>query len=133
MKEGGITRFELDPENPPEMSREDKARLAAMTDDEIHAAALSDPDAQPLTEAQLSRMHRSIAPKTVREKLNLTQQEFANTFHLSLSSIRNWEEGRSVPDQAARILLKVIRHNPEAVKEALDAPAHPKGRSARLV
>ena len=114
-------RYELDPDNPPEMSREDMARLDAMTEEEIHAAALSDPDAQPLTEEQLSRMRRSVDPRTVREKLDLTQQEFASTFHLSLTAIRNWEEGRSLPDQAARVLLKVIGYNPEAVKEALES------------
>ncbi len=121
MKEGGITRFELDADNPPEMSREGMDRLDSMTEEEVHAAALSDPDAQPLTEEQLARMHRSIDPRTVREKLRLTQQEFASTFHLSLSAIKNWEEGRSLPDQATRILLKVIGHNPQAVKEALDS------------
>ena len=121
MREDGITRFELDPDNPPEMSREDMLRLDAMTEEEIHAAALSDPDAQPLTEEQLIRMNPSIDPKNVRERLRLTQQEFANTFHLSLSAIKNWEEGRSLPDQAACILLRVIGHNPQAVKEALES------------
>lgn len=121
MKEGGITSFELDPENPPEMSQEDRARLESMTEEEIHAAALSDPDAQPLTEEQLARMHGSIDPRAVRERLNLTRQEFAETFHLSLRAIENWEQGRSLPDRAARILLKVIGHNPQAVKEALES------------
>ena len=30
-----------------------------------------------------------------------------------------WEQGRFVPDRAARTLLKVIARNPEAVKETL--------------
>lgn len=121
MKEGGITSFELDPENPPELSAGKRARLDAMTDEQVHAAALSDPDAQPLTAEQLAGMHRSIDPRAVRERLQLTQQQFAETFHLSLRMIESWEEGRSLPDQAARILLKVIGHNPQAVKEALDS------------
>jgi putative transcriptional regulator len=45
--------------------------------------------------------------------------QFAATFGLSLSVVRDWEQGRFVPDQAARTLLKVIARNPEAVKEAL--------------
>lgn len=121
MKEGSITKFELDPHNLPRMGQEELAQLDTMTEEEIYAAALSDPDAQPLTEEQLSQMRRSVDTVTIREKLNLTQQEFASTFHLSLNAIRNWEAGRSLPDQAARILLKVIGHNPEAVKEALEA------------
>lgn len=36
----------------------DYERLAALTDEEVTAAALADPDAQPLTDEQLRRMRR---------------------------------------------------------------------------
>jgi putative transcriptional regulator len=49
----------------------------------------------------------------------MQNKAFAETFHLSLSAVRDWEQGCFVPDRAARTLLKVIAHNPEAVKEAL--------------
>jgi len=42
----------------PSVDKTDWARLKAMTEEEVMAAALSDPDAQPLTEEQLSRMKR---------------------------------------------------------------------------
>jgi len=119
MSDGTITRFELDPANPPRLSDEERVRLDAMTEAEMHAAALADPDNPPLTEAELQRLERVPNLKAVREKLGLTQKEFAVTFQLSLSAVRDWEQGRFVPDQAARTLLKVIAHNPEAVKEAL--------------
>ncbi len=121
MKEDGITRFELDPDDPPEMTRTDRARLDALSDEDIHSAALSDPDAQPLTEGQLRRMRQAVDVKAVRENLALSQREFSDMFHLPLNAVKNWETGRSLPDQVARILLKVILHNPEAVKEALEA------------
>ena len=119
MSDGTIMRFELDPDNSPRLSDEERARLDAMTEEEMHAAALADPDNPPLTDEELQRLERVPNPKAIRAKLGLTQKEFAETFQLSLSAVRDWEQGRLVPDRAARTLLKVIAHNPEAVKEAL--------------
>ena len=119
MSDGKITRFEPDSAHPPTMSAAELARLDVMTDEEIEAAARSDPDAQPLTEAELQQFERVPNLKAIRQRLGLTQKEFAETFHLSLSAVRDWEQGRFVPDRAARTLLKVIAHNPDAVKAAL--------------
>ncbi|HEX8164968.1 MAG TPA: hypothetical protein VF601_04175 [Beijerinckiaceae bacterium] len=49
-------RYRLDPNNPPKMSAEELARLDAMTDEEITAAAESDPDNPPLTEEELTKI-----------------------------------------------------------------------------
>lgn len=46
--------------------------------------------------------------RVIRKKLRLTQQQFAATFHLSLAAMRDWEQTRYQPDQAARTLLRVI-------------------------
>lgn len=119
MSNGNTRRFEADPVYPPTMSAAELVRLDAMTDEEIEEAARSDPDAQPLTDTELQQFERVPNLKVIREKLGLTQQEFAETFHLSLSTVRDWEQGRFLPDRAARALLKVIAHNPDAVKEAL--------------
>jgi hypothetical protein len=64
-KEKVITRFALDPDNPPEMNRTDRARLDALSDKDIHSAALSDPEAQPLTEGQLRGMRQAVDVKAV--------------------------------------------------------------------
>ena len=90
-----------------------------MTDADAEAAALADPDAQPLTEEQLAQFERVPNIKAIRENLRLSQKQFAETFGLSLSVVRDWEQGRFFPDRAARTLLKVIAHNPKAVQEAL--------------
>ena len=100
-----------------------------MTDADVEAAALADPDAQPLTEEQLAQFERVPNIKAIREKLHLSQKQFAETFGLSLSVVRDWEQGRFFPDRAARTLLKVIAHNPQAVQEAL---AHPNERGSRV-
>ena len=103
----------------PETSRHDWSRFDAMTEAERHAAALSDPDAQPLTEEDLKRMKRTQQVKTMRRAFGLSQEEFAAQFHIPLGTLRDWEQGRKEPDAAARAYLVVIGRNPEAVREAL--------------
>lgn len=116
MKKGSITRYKLDPKNPP---KGDWSAFDAMTDDERHAAALSDPDCPPLTEAQLSQFRRFANVRAVRHRLRLTQEEFAERFGLPLGTIRDWEQGAHKPDKAAQVLLQVITFEPEAVMRAL--------------
>ena len=60
--------------------------------------------------------------KALRERLGLTQENFALRYGLDLATVRNWEQGRVQPDTAARSLLRVIERAPEAVAEALAAP-----------
>jgi len=57
----------------------------------------------------------------IRKRLGLSQQQFAASFGLSPALVRDWEQKRRNPDQAARTLLTVIAHNPEAVERALTA------------
>ena len=99
----------------------DWRRLRAMTDAEALAAAKSDPDAQPLTEERLARMPRVPRAKTLRRALGLTQEEFAARYHIPLGTLRDWEQGRTEPDQPARAYLNAIAGDPEAVRQALSA------------
>lgn len=92
-------------------------RIDAMTDEEVYQNALNDPDAPPLSLRKDLKL--TVDVKLIRTKLGMTQKEFAKTFFLSLSTLRDWEQRRVRPDQAARTLLKVIERNPEAVKNAL--------------
>jgi putative transcriptional regulator len=95
--------------------------IRPMTDDEVMAAALSDPDAQPLTEAQLASMKRVPRAKTLRRALGLSQEEFATRYHIPVGTLRDWEQGRSEPDQPARAYLAVIAGDPEGVSRTLAA------------
>ncbi len=61
----------------------------------------------------------SVDVKAVRRRLRLTQEEFAIRYNLTIARVRDWEQGRSVPDSAARAYLTVIEKEPEAVKRAL--------------
>ena len=118
MCEERITRVTLDPSNP-RAGKTDWARLKALSDEELHEAALADPDNPPLTEQELERLKPPIQVKAIREQLGMTQREFASAYHLSLSTVRDWEQGRYLPDQAARTLLKLIAREPRVVERAV--------------
>jgi putative transcriptional regulator len=57
--------------------------------------------------------------KKIRVRLGLSQESFAQTYGFALSAVRDWEQGRRQPDRSARILLKVVEKEPEAVTRAL--------------
>lgn len=97
----------------------DWSRLDAMSEAQRHQAALNDPDAQPLSEDDLSRMKRTPQAKIIRRALGLSQEDFATRYHIPLGTLRDWEQGRVEPDQAARAYLMVIAREPETVREAL--------------
>jgi putative transcriptional regulator len=94
-----------------------------MTDAEIEAAALTDPDAQPMTADQLANAKPVVRVKTLRRALRMTQEEFAERFHLSLATVRDWEQGRTQPDQAASTYLEVIARNPKMIMQTLGTEA----------
>jgi putative transcriptional regulator len=90
-----------------------------MTPEEIEAAALSDPDAQPLTDDDFKRMRRTPQAKIIRRALGFTQEEFASRYSIPLGTLRDWEQGRSEPDQPTRAYLTVIARDPAGVERAL--------------
>ena len=57
--------------------------------------------------------------KEIRERLGLSQEEFATRFGFDPASLRNWEQQRTVPETAVRSFFKVIETNPKAVEIAL--------------
>jgi len=105
-------------------NKHDWDRFDSMTEAQRHAAALSDPDAQPVTSDNEKRMKRTPQVKVIRQALRLSQEEFAGRFHIPLGTLRDWEQSRKEPDAAARAYLVVIARNPDAVSDALQ-PQHP--------
>ena len=95
-----------------------------MTEKEVMAAAKSDPNAQPMTKAQLKNFKRVRSPskidvKLVRNKLHLSQEKFAEYFGVSIRTIQEWEQHRRTPTATARNFLRVIEKEPRAVQKAL--------------
>ena len=97
----------------------DWSRVDAMTEAQRHAAALADPDAQPIREEDLPRMPRVPQICVIRRALKLSQEEFATAYHIPIGTLRDWEQGRKEPDAAARAYLRVIASEPERVRKAL--------------
>ena len=135
LPDGTVVQELPDGSTQPIESRTDWARLEAMTEEEIEANALSDPDNPPLTDEELARMRPVPNARRIRERLKLTQEQFSERFEIPLGTLRDWEQGVSYPDRAARTLLRVIDKDPEAVVNALAktylplTPAPPDSRS----
>jgi putative transcriptional regulator len=105
----------------------DWERLATMTEEEIEANALSDPDNPPLTEEELARMRPLPNPRSIREKLGMSQREFALALELSVETIQEWENNFPWVSYPVQTLLRVIEQDPEGVKAALARSYHAAG------
>ena len=74
-----------------------------------------------VTETRVSVVNvpNNIDVRAVRERLGLSQKEFAMRFGFSLGTIRHWEQGQRFPEGPARTLLTVIDRDADAVERAL--------------
>jgi len=59
--------------------------------------------------------------RAIRANLGKSQTEFALLIGVSVATLRNWEQGRRIPEGPARALLRVAAANPRAVIRALSA------------
>ena len=59
--------------------------------------------------------------KAIRTRLNMTQEQFAGRFGLSVNTLRHWEQGSRQPEGPTRAYLLVIERAPKAVQKALQA------------
>jgi putative transcriptional regulator len=107
--------------------RVDRRRVRATTDEEIARQIAADADTAPEIPDDAAAAPRVVRRPTVpdvrdvRARLGLSQAAFAERFGLSTRTVQEWEQGRAVPDQPARVLLKVILDAPEAVARAVRA------------
>ena len=93
--------------------------LAPMSAAEIKTRAARDHDNPPLTKARAGKLRPVPRVKTLRRALALTQEEFSARFRIPLGTLRDWEQGRSEPDQPAKAYLAVIARDPKGVEPAL--------------
>jgi putative transcriptional regulator len=61
-------------------------------------------------------MRRVPRVKALRRALGFTQEEFAARYQIPIDTLRDWEQGRTEPDQPARAYLKVSAHNADHVR-----------------
>ena len=82
-------------------------------------------DAIAFTQGEKARGHvhrvraRDVDVAGTRERLGLSQAEFATAFGVSVSTVRNWEQGRRTPEGPALVLLTVIEKAPRTVLRAI--------------
>ncbi len=98
-----------------------EAGVREMSAEERTAAAWADEDGRPMTEGEARTIPLVPRTKILRRALRLTQEEFAVKYRIPLGTLRDWEQGRCVPDQTVQAYLRVIACDPEGVGRALGA------------
>ncbi|HEX9461268.1 MAG TPA: helix-turn-helix domain-containing protein [Alphaproteobacteria bacterium] len=116
-----------------DLAKVDWRRVAATTDAEIERQIASDPDTAPVFSVRELKRARRVVPapaagdvRAIRRRLGLSQKQFATRYGFSVETIRNYEQGHRRPAGPARVLLKVIASEPDAVTRALS-----RGRGSR--
>jgi len=68
-----------------------------------------------------ARVHVIEVPdvRAIRRQLHMSQHEFATAFRIPLATLKNWEQGRRVPDAPAAAYLQAIACRPPVIREAL--------------
>jgi putative transcriptional regulator len=85
------------------------------------ARVATDPDNPARTAEDLQQFRRTSLARRIRLKLGLSQPEFAKRFGIPLGTLRDWEQHRAEPDQAAQTLLRVIEALPGEVRKVIEA------------
>lgn len=94
------------------------ARPAAKMEPMPITGNADDDDDMPLTADDMARMKQSPRARVIRRALGLSQEEFASRYGIPLATMRDWERGRSQPDQTARAYLEVIAAEPDTTARA---------------
>lgn len=71
------------------------------------------------SEGFVAHVPEEVDVKSIRVSLGLTQSEFSHRFGFDVRTVQDWEQKRRMPDRSARILLRIISRDPEAVQRAL--------------
>ncbi|RVT99108.1 helix-turn-helix domain-containing protein [Rhodovarius crocodyli] len=98
----------------------DWAAQDALTDADIERQAAENPDAAPILTDRESAAGMVLA---LRARLKLSQAAFADRYGIPVGTLRDWEQRRRIPDQAATSYLKVIMREPEMTARALGTAA----------
>ncbi len=96
----------------------DSEKVASFTDADIARFAREDD-----SDTSDLRDFRYVPPRTdvraLRERLGLSQAEFARRYRLSVRTVQQWEQDQREPSEPARVLLLAIDRDPHALERAL--------------
>jgi putative transcriptional regulator len=98
-------------------ARIDRTTIDATTEADIRRHMIEDGQ----EESDHSGFAPVIPPLVLRKRMGMTQAQFARALRIPVSTLRNWEQGRVLPDPAARSLLAIVASNPKAALKALAA------------
>jgi putative transcriptional regulator len=96
-------------------------RTRRISDADIAARAATDSSTAIPTTDELKQFRRTSLARRIRLQLGLSQPDFAKRFGIPLGTLRDWEQHRAEPDQAARTLLRVIAALPAEVRKVVEA------------
>ncbi len=57
--------------------------------------------------------------QSIRKRYGLSQEKFAKLLGISVSTLRNWEQGKRKPEGTARVLLHIAAKHPEAILDTV--------------
>jgi putative transcriptional regulator len=106
------------------MTPEDWRRLDALTDEEITAAALADPDNPPLSDKELAEFRPTAVAFKVRRKLHMSREEFGAAYGIPLETLVAWERHRAEPSEVELAYLRLIEREPEMARARVEEPAN---------
>jgi putative transcriptional regulator len=72
-----------------------------------------------VTKGVVAHVPHDVDVKALRKRLGYSQSQFSSRFGFAIDALQDWEQHRRTPDRTARILLKVIEREPDAVTRAL--------------
>jgi putative transcriptional regulator len=101
------------------MGRRETPSVVASIERALHEAIRFESGEDTGARVYVVHVPKKIDVRAIRRRQKLTQSAFARRYGFALSALRDWEQGRRQPERSARILLRVIEHEPEAVERAL--------------
>ncbi len=113
-----VTRMTLD-EALAKAPDVDRAKVDATTEEDIRRHMAEDGEAPDAAAPRPEGWYPSAA--SIRRRLGMTQEGFAEAIRVPVATLRNWEQHRVEPDPAAKALLWILHREPEAALRALAA------------
>jgi putative transcriptional regulator len=111
------TMAEIRANHPPKFPVEERRRLEAATEEEIQRQAEEDDTITSSEELERGVLAREV--RKIREGTGMKQTEFADYYRLTVSRLRDWEQGRYSPDPAMMVYLRLIRDEPKVIEKQL--------------
>jgi putative transcriptional regulator len=94
----------------------DRAKIAATREEDI-ARHMREDGEEPAAAPGI--FVEDVPPAQIRERIGMTQMEFAETLRIPVATLRNWEQGRVRIDPAARALFRILNRDPKHALKAL--------------